>query len=120
MSERRVRSAAARARSAAKTEMAKRSTQATMRNRGSDLSTEEEKEDLQKITFPVGVEPAFVRVAAGGTYNLGDFNSLRLDVSVTVPCRPDQLEQAYQDASDFVADKLREEEIAWMGSKRKG
>lgn len=79
---------------------------------------ETEREDLGGSSFPPGVEPAFVRVSAGGTYNLGNFESLRLDVSVTIPCRPDRIDRAYQQASEFVAEKLGEEESNWMGKKR--
>jgi len=114
MAERRLRSAAARARSAAKSETIKRTTRS-----GAYGSEEEEQETLGEVDFPAGVEPAFVRVSAGGTYNLGDYNSLRLDVSVTIPCHPGKIEQTYRDASDFVAEKLSEEETAWMGTKRK-
>lgn len=107
-----IRSAAARARTAAKTETGRRTTRSAAYG-----NEEEENETLEDVTFPPGVEPAFVRASAGGTYNLGDYQSLRLDVSVTLPCRPSRIEETYERAASFVAEKLNKEEVSWLGSK---
>jgi hypothetical protein len=67
--------------------------------------------------------PAMVRVSGGLTINQGNFESLRIDCSVTIPCHRSKIEEAYQIASDFVADKVAEEETNWMGqpqAKHKG
>lgn len=62
---------------------------------------------------------AFVRVGAGLTINMDNYESLRIDCAVTIPCRPDSLDEAYQIASDFVADKISEEQTNWLGSDDK-
>lgn len=112
---RRLRSSSAKARGAAVKELGKRTTHRVYKDRDGDEEEHEELEDVSSVSFPPGVEPAFVRVAAGGTYNLGNFESMRLDVSVTLPCRPDDIEGAYERASDFVSVKLGEEEGLWLG-----
>lgn len=65
--------------------------------------------------FPPGVEPALVRVSAGSTINLGNFESMRIDVSVTLPCRVEDIDDTYLQASEFVSEKMAEEEEVWMG-----
>lgn len=81
---------------------------------------EEEKEELGAIVFPPGCEPAFVRVAMGQTYNLGNYESLRLDVSVTLPCLPADVHKTYEEASDFCAEKLLAEQDQWLPVQAKG
>lgn len=110
---RRIRTAAARSRASSTKERGSKVTR-------SDAYGEEQEytEYLPTQEFPEGVEPAFVRVAAGGTYNLGNFESLRIDVSVTLPCLPDQVEGAYEAASEFVSEKVQSEEASWLGSAR--
>lgn len=107
------RTARARARASSKEELGKRST------RVDSFGGESfEEELLETGQFPPGVEPAFVRVAAGQTYNLGNFESMRIDVSVTLPCVATEkgVEAAYARASDFVAEKLANEEAQWLPS----
>lgn len=59
---------------------------------------------------------AFVRVGAGLTINMQNFESLRIDVAVTVPCLPTELDKAYEEASQFVSDKIAEEQTNWLGA----
>jgi hypothetical protein len=119
MPERIVRSGSARARTAAKTEVGKRQANAKMTHRGEVLEEVTQEQRLGESSFPPGVEPAFVRVAVGQTYNLTNFESLRLDVSVTLPCRVEDVEDTYLRASEFVAEKLLEEETQWLGTRPK-
>ncbi len=107
-----VRSAAARARGATQALQAKRETSVSAPN------TEEHQEEiLYTDEFPPNVEPAMVRVAMGKTISLGagSYEFLRIDVSVTLPCRPSQINQTHQMASEFVAEKLLDEEGSWLG-----
>lgn len=110
------RTARAKARAAHKEELAKRTTRTSAYG-----GEQDEQETLGTVDFPAGVEPAFLRVAVGQTYNLGNYESLRLDVSVTIPCLPDEesLRRAHRQASDFVAEKLLEEEQSWIPSTGK-
>lgn len=59
--------------------------------------------------------PAYVRISAGLTLNLGNFESLRIDCAVELPCLPEDLESAYEEASDFVQEKIAQEEEKWVG-----
>ena len=51
-------------------------------------------DNVEATPFPAGVHPAYVSASCGVTRKLGDFESLRLDVSVTMPVLPDQVEDA--------------------------
>ena len=111
---RRLRVSPSRARAVtAKQEEVKRTTRSSAYG-----NEEEENEVLERVKFPEGVEPAFVRVSVGSTYNLGNYESLRIDVSITLPCDPARVDQGYEDASAFVADKLAREESNWIGKRR--
>lgn len=74
-------------------------------------------EELEIVRFPPGTEPAFIRVNAGKTLNLGNYESLRIDVSVTLPCLPEDIEDTYERAAEFAFTKMLDEEAAWMGTK---
>lgn len=54
-------------------------------------------------------EPAFIKVGAGVTKNLGDFESLRVDVAITMPCRVEDIDTTYEELSTKVADMLDSE-----------
>lgn len=119
MAERIIRSGSAKARTAATKEVGRRTTSASMTHRKEVIEDTTQHEELGQASFPPGVEPAFVRVSAGQTYNLGNYESMRLDVSVTLPCRVQDVEDTYTRASEFVAEKLQEEETQWLGAKPK-
>lgn len=117
MPERIIRSGSAKARTAATKEVGRRTSSASMTHRKEVIESTTQNEELGQASFPPGVEPAFVRVGAGQTYNLGNFESMRLDVSVTLPCLIEDIEETYTRASEFVAEKLQEEETQWLGAK---
>ncbi len=73
-------------------------------------------EQLGDIVFPAGVEPSFVKVTAGKTLNLGNYEFLRIDVSITRPCLRKDEDSTYADIADSVAEKLLQEEMEWLGS----
>jgi|SRR5690606_9353805 len=118
METRRLRSSSTKARAAAKTELGKVTRHKSVKDHYGETEEEELQEVVSSESFPPGVEPAFVRVSAGNTYNLGNFESMRLDVSVTLPCLPSKIEETYTRASDFVAEKLGEEEGLWLGRSK--
>lgn len=78
----------------------------------------EEEAVVRRVNFEPGEEAAFVKVSAGKTISLGagSYEFLRLDVSVTLPCHTQDIHSAYEEASDFVLNKLSEQEAAWMGA----
>lgn len=55
------------------------------------------------------VEPAYVRVSAGMTKNMGNYESLRVDVSVSIPCYAEEVEKVIPVVADMVAAHLDEE-----------
>lgn len=65
-------------------------------------------DDLDAESFK---NPARVRVAGGITSNEGDFNSLRVDVAVEMPClaTPEEVARCYAACSSFVSEKLAEQ-----------
>lgn len=109
--ERTIRTAAARARGAAQ----QIDSVATVTNKAYGSETAQQ-EVIQTNTFPAGVDPSFVRVSASKTINMGDYNSLRIEVSYSQPCLHANREDAFLDTADFVAEKLLEEEREWLGS----
>ncbi len=58
--------------------------------------------------------PAYVRVSAGATKNLGDYESLRVDVSVEVPCYYEEIDSVIEDIAEFVSDKLESEVVGYI------
>lgn len=73
----------------------------------------EEQTELMVRKFEV--EPAYVRVNAGVTRNLGDYESLRVDVAVTVPCYTEEIDDIIAKAGDIAASHLDEEVDKFMG-----
>lgn len=57
------------------------------------------------------VEPAYVRVNAGMTKNMGNYESLRIDVSLSIPCYVEEIDKVFQVAADkasvFLQDELK-------------
>ena len=70
-------------------------------------SSKEYRKTLGESLF--GEAPAYVRVSAGVTKNLGNYESLRVDVSVSMPCHVDDIEGTYDRTSDIVAGYLETE-----------
>lgn len=66
-----------------------------------------EQVEIKGLITP-GVEAAKVTVAMGLTKNLGDFNSARFDVAITVPCDPDKVDAAYAAGAQWVDERLTE------------
>lgn len=58
--------------------------------------------------YPASVKLGSVTVSGGLTQNLGDFNSARFDVGVTLPCAVEELDDAYEAAIAFASQRLDE------------
>jgi len=72
----------------------------------------------ERITVPIfETDPAHVSVSGGVTINLGDFNSVKMSVMVTLPCLPvdSEIQRAYALASKRVDMFLSEEETRILG-----
>lgn len=62
-----------------------------------------ESETLHPGVFGTGLS---ITVDGGRTLNLGNFESSRIGVSITVPCAPENLEEAYDWATTWISDKI--------------
>ena len=65
--------------------------------------------EAEAVTKEVEVfetDPAYVRVNAGRTVNLGNFESLRVDVSITVPTYKETIEETFEALGDEVESML--------------
>jgi hypothetical protein len=90
------------------------------KDRDGPYHSEQREETILSRRFQEGEHPAFVKVGAGLTLPLGaQFEMLRLDVSVSLPCLPDEIDDTYAIASDWVADRVAEEETIWLGRSQK-
>lgn len=69
--------------------------------------------------FEDGEKPAYCRMGFGTTINMGDFNSLRIDVGVTLPCLPSEVDETLELAAEYCQKKLEDEEVLWLGASNK-
>jgi len=69
---------------------------------------------LLERTFAPDQAPASVRVGVGMTIATAPFESLRIDVAVTLPCLAAEVEDAYVQASEYAANFLNEEQARWQ------
>jgi hypothetical protein len=76
---------------------------------------EEKRKSLEVRKFET--EPAYVRVNAGVTKNLGNYESLRVDVSLTVPCYVEEIEQVQTRTAELVAKMLDDEVEEYLGKE---
>lgn len=95
------------------------------------LTTAEEKESISVVRTRVGellseeaeestisvrkflTQPAFVEVRAGVTKNCGNYESLRLDVSVRVPCYLEEITEVEVQATKWVDDRMSDKLDEW-------
>lgn len=62
-------------------------------------------------------EPAYVSVRAGLTLNRGNYESLRLDIGVKIPCYVEEISEIEKQASDWV-DVRMSEKLDEINAKR--
>lgn len=53
-------------------------------------------------------EPAYVSYKSGRTINLGNYESQKYEIMVTMPCGPADINKTYDKAKEFVDAKLGE------------
>lgn len=78
-----------------------------------DLSKHENR--ILKVV-PFETPPAFVRRGYGLTLNLGNFESARVDISLTVPCYVQDVEEADEFARQFVERRIKAETASARGN----
>lgn len=102
--------------SGASYERGTRNTRASAVRGGESYYEQDQDEEIGKVQEFTS-QPAMVKCGAGVTRNMGNYESLRIDVAVTLPCRPEDVEETYAQAAEFVAQKLTEEEALWLGKQ---
>ena len=60
-------------------------------------------------------EPAYIRVGAGVTKKIAEYESLRVDIAATVPCYREQIQDQTDAVAEWVADRLDEEVDEYLG-----
>ena len=54
-------------------------------------------------------QPATVNAEVGVTINIGNFESVRVHIGLTVPCYKEEIDDCFQYAKDFVEQKVKAE-----------
>lgn len=62
--------------------------------------------------------PAEVNVDYGITLNMGNYESAKINLSVRIPCYKEEIDEAYEFASAWVADRLERERDLIRGTKK--
>ena len=86
----------------------------------SGVKGEEEETISKELDIPIESDnPAYVKVDGGMTKNLGDFNSARIGVSVTLPCEPNEeaVRECYNKATSLVDEFLDDEYSKAVGER---
>lgn len=52
--------------------------------------------------------PCHVRVGGGQTISTAPYESVRIEISLSVPCEKEQIEETFEFASDWVSQKMME------------
>lgn len=55
---------------------------------------------------PFVSNPASISVKAGITINLGNYESGRVDVMLTMPCYPEEVDEVYEDVKSWVDSRV--------------
>lgn len=71
---------------------------------------EEEQFDLEVRQF--SVEPAYVKAGYGLTINLGNYESARCDVGVTLPCYVEEVPEALKEAWKIAEEEIKKQKKA--------
>ena len=86
------------------------STSTEIRDHGATVS---QVDNTDKVEIPLEniKNPGYVGVKGGITKNLGNFESARIEISISLPCHPSDagLEETYQKATAFVDDLIARE-----------
>lgn len=67
----------------------------------------EKREEIEVSRFVT--TPALVTAGAGATLNMGNYESLRIDVRVSLPCYVEEIDGMYLKARDWVDERLSKE-----------
>lgn len=71
----------------------------------SGIGVEEDRREVIQVR-KFETEPAYVRVSSGVTKRTGDYESLRIDVAITIPCYVEEIPQVFPRLEEEVAGYL--------------
>ncbi len=77
----------------------------------------ESKEEMIDVQ-PFAVEPAHVYYAQGATVNLGNYNSGKIDVSISLPCYKEEVDLTFVLAKAWVVERFEAECKDLIAGKR--
>lgn len=69
----------------------------------------EERTDGKIAVKPFVVEPAYVNYSEGATINVGNYQSVRVDVGISLPCYIEEINDAFIKAKEIVGKRIDEE-----------
>lgn len=75
-------------------------------------------EYLEARRFPEGTHPAWVGAKYGATVNIGNYESVRIEASVSLPCYTEEIDAAFEAAWSMVEDEVRPQVRDARGAKR--
>ena len=77
----------------------------------SKLLSEEEKTETIQVPFFGDTELGKIQVGGSVTRNMGDFNFVRVEVSIELPCFPElsEAKRVYEIGSTFVSENVKKE-----------
>lgn len=72
-------------------------------------------ETVHKGVFSPKNSGMLIGIEGGRVINLGNYESARIGITLTVPCDPDTLNDAYEWATDFVSSRIEQAVSAATG-----
>lgn len=85
---------------------------------GERVGEDADEEVLDVAQFPEGVKPAEIDYRQGITVNMGNFESVRVDVGVKYPCFAEEADEAFVFVKRFVESRISNE-LASLRDARK-
>lgn len=82
--------------------------EAIMEVRKTAYGKEEVSQERMRIR-PFVTTPANVSVKAGFTKNMGNYESMRVDIMATFPCYVEEVDEAYEQVKDWVDSRINAE-----------
>ena len=64
---------------------------------------------LETRTFDPNTPPVELHLSMGLTKNLGEFQFARMDIGVSIPCMPEEMEHYFKRAKKWITTKLQRE-----------
>jgi len=77
--------------------------------RGSGTIQKETSEEGTLEVHKFVTDPARVNVDFGFTVNMGNYEFVRIDVGISVPCYKEEADEAYEHAKEWASSRVKEE-----------